>query len=98
VRQVDDHVDAFGIEPLARQRGRDVRLGPMVGADDGDRLAQHLAAEFLDRHLGRHHRALAGQVRRAAGHVGHDADLDAGFGPDCDVLYAEQRCDNDRHD
>ena len=48
----------------------------MVADDHADRLAQHLAAEIVDRHLRRRHRALAGRRRCRAVHVGEHADLD----------------------
>ena len=57
-------------------RAADVRLELVVADDDADRLAQHLAAEIVDRHLRRGHRALAGRRRGRPVHVGEHADLD----------------------
>jgi hypothetical protein len=52
------------------------RLELMIADDHGNRLAQHLAAEIIDRHLRRRDRALAGRRRRRAVHIGEYADLD----------------------
>ena len=54
----------------------DIRLELMVADDHADRLAQHLAAEIVDRHLRRGDRTLAGRRRCRAVHVGEHADLD----------------------
>ena len=48
----------------------------MVGRDHFDRLAQHGAAEILDRHLHGLDAVLAGQVGHHAGLVAQHADLD----------------------
>ena len=66
-RHVDDQIDLFDVVPAPRDAGADIRLELMVGRDDRDRLAQHLAAEILDRHLRRRDRALAGRRRCRAG-------------------------------
>jgi hypothetical protein len=52
----------------------------MVGADDLDRRALHLAAEILDRHLGRLDRPFAAEIGIDAGLVIEDADLDFPIG------------------
>src|SRR5205807_7909410 len=52
------------------------RLELVVADDDADRLAQHLAAEIVDRHLRGGDRALTGRRRCRTVHVGEDADLD----------------------
>ena len=49
--QIGDRIDAFGIEPLARDVGGNVSLVLVVGGDDLDRFAGGLATEFLDREL-----------------------------------------------
>src|SRR5690242_14600918 len=49
---VHQRVEMLRVEPLARLRRGDVGLVLMVGRDDLDRLAEHLPAEILDRHLG----------------------------------------------
>ncbi len=74
-RQVDDGIDLLVVEPVARDSHTDVRLVLMVRADDLDRLAEHLAAEILGRHLRRRQRALAGAVRIDARHVGQHAEF-----------------------
>src|SRR5262245_1907258 len=48
----------------------------MVADDHADGLAQDLAAEIVDSHLCRRHRALAGRGRPRAVHVGKHADFD----------------------
>ncbi len=75
-RHVDDQVDLLGVIPAPRQAGADVGLQLMVADDHADRLAQNLAAEIVDRHLGGGHRALTGRRRRRPVHVGEHADLD----------------------
>jgi hypothetical protein len=74
--RASDHVDAVAVDPFARFLRADVRLILVVGADDLDLLAEHRAAEVLDRHLRRDHRALAAQIGVEPRHVGQDADLD----------------------
>jgi hypothetical protein len=49
----------------------------MVGGDDFDLVAEHLAAEILDRHLGRLERPLAAVIGVDAGLIVQNADLDA---------------------
>jgi hypothetical protein len=75
-RHVDDEVDAIGIVPLPRDLGADVGLELVIGGDHLDRLAADLAAEILDRHLGRDDRPLAGRVRRRTREVGEHTDPD----------------------
>jgi hypothetical protein len=48
----------------------------MVRDDEFDLFAEHGAAEFVDRHLGRDDRTRTGQIRVETGLVVHDADLD----------------------
>ena len=50
-RNVDDQVDLIDVIPAPRNRAADIGLELMVADDDADRLAQHLAAEIVDRHL-----------------------------------------------
>ena len=75
-RHVDDQIDLIDVVPAPRDAAADVRLELVVADDDADRLAQHLAAEIVDRHLRGRDRALAGRRRRRAVHVGEHADLD----------------------
>ncbi len=63
--------------PAPRDGAADVGLELVTVADnDADRLAEHGAAEIVDRYLRRGHRALAGRRRGRAVHVGEHADLD----------------------
>ena len=75
-RHVDDQIDLVDIVPAPRNAAADIRLQLMVADDQADRLAQHLAAEIVDRHLRGRDRALTGRRRRRAVHVGENADLD----------------------
>ena len=75
IDQVADHVDVLHVEPFTRQRGSGVGLVLVIGDDDLDRLSENLAAEILDGHLDRRHRAFAGFVRELSGHVRQHADL-----------------------
>ena len=50
-RNVDDQVDLVDVVPAPRDAAADIRLELVVADDDADRLAQHLAAEIVDRHL-----------------------------------------------
>ena len=72
---VGNGIDAFGLEPLAADRGRDVRLVLVIRGNNADRLAEHLAAEIVDRHLRRFDRVLADQISEAARMIGQHADL-----------------------
>ena len=69
-------VDALGLDPLPRDVGADVGLVLVVGEDDFDRPAQHLAAEILDRHARGVDRAHAGQIRVQSRLVVEDTELD----------------------
>ena len=55
----------------------EIRLVLVIGGDELDLLAKHLAAEILDRHLGGFDRPFAAVVGIDAGLVVEDADLDA---------------------
>ena len=74
--QVGDHIDPVLVEPFAGDRGGDIGLVLMVGADDFDLLAVQRAAEIGDGHFDRLDRAGAGKIGIKAGHVGQHADLD----------------------
>ena len=78
--QFHDRVDLLGVVPLARDVGGDVGLVLVVGVDDLDRRALHLAAEILDRHLGGLDRPLAAEIGIDARLVVQDADLDLAVG------------------
>jgi hypothetical protein len=73
--KVRDHVDLALVEPAARQVGRHVGLVLVVGEDQLDRLAQHLAAHFFDGDARRRDGALAREVGVNAGKVVEHADL-----------------------
>ena len=75
-RHVDDEVDLLDVVPAPRDAGADIRLELMIADDHGDRLAQHLAAEIVDRHLRGGNGTLPGRRRRRPVHVGENADLD----------------------
>ena len=75
-RHVHDQVDLLDIVPAPRDCAADVRLQLMIADDYRDRLAQHLAAEIVDRHLRCGNRALSGRRRGRAVHIGEHADLD----------------------
>ena len=75
-RHVDDQIDLLDVIPAPRDAGADIRLELMVADDHGDRLAQHLAAEIVDRHLRGGDRALPGRRGCRPVHVGENADLD----------------------
>ncbi len=76
IRHVDDELNPFGIVPAPRHRRRDVRFVLMVAADRLDGLAEHAAAELLDRHSGGGERARPALVREIPGHVVEHADGD----------------------
>lgn len=44
-RELGDHVDALGVEPAARDGGGEIRLVLVVGGNQLDFLAEHLAAK-----------------------------------------------------
>ena len=78
-RDIEDHFHALVVEHVAREAGRDVGLVEMVGGDDLNLAAQHLAAKILHRHLGRGLAAGAGDVGIKPGHVEDAAELERRF-------------------
>ena len=50
-RHVVQHLHALVVEHVARDAGSKIGLVEMIGGDDLDLAAQHLAAEILHRHL-----------------------------------------------
>ena len=50
-RHVHDQIDLIDVVPAPRDAAADIGLELVVADDDADRLAQHLAAEIVDRHL-----------------------------------------------
>ena len=76
-RQLGDHVDVFDIVPAPRDGAAEIRLVLVVGGDDFDLLAEHLAAEILDRHLGGLERPFAAVIGVDPGLIVQNADLDA---------------------
>jgi hypothetical protein len=61
---------------LAGDVGPDIRFVLVIGTYHVDRLALHLAAEILHRHLCRDQRARAGRIGIKTVHVGQNADPD----------------------
>ena len=76
-REVGDHVDAFGVVPAARDVAGEIGLVLVIGGDQLDLLAEHAAAEILDRHFRRFDRPLAAIVGVDPGLIVQNADLDA---------------------
>src|SRR6476661_6483394 len=76
-RQLGDHVDVFDIVPAPRDGAAEVRLVLVVGGDDFDLLAEHLAAEILHRHLGGLERPFAAVIGVDPGLIVQNTDLDA---------------------
>ena len=74
-RDVEQHLHALVVEHVACEVGGDVGLVEMIGCDDLDLAAQHLAAKILHRHPGRGLAADAGDVGVEAGHVEDAAEL-----------------------
>jgi len=74
-RDVEHHIHAVTVEPLAGDGGADVRLVLMVGIEDLDRKPVSVP-ELLRCLPGAGHRALAGIVAIGAGEVSQHADLD----------------------
>ena len=75
--EVGDHVDAFDVIPAARDGGGEIKLVLVVGVDQLDLLAEHAAAEILDRHFRGFDRPLAVKIGVCSGLIGENADLDA---------------------
>ncbi|MGY3647227.1 hypothetical protein ACVWW2_002518 [Bradyrhizobium sp. LM4.3] len=95
-RHVDDQIDLVDVVPAPRDGAADVGLELVVADDDADRLAEHGAAEIVDRHLRRRHRTLAGRCRGRAVHVGEHADLDDVVGNLRHCGARQQRCRQER--
>ncbi len=76
-RQFRDHVDVLDIIPAPRNGTAEIRLVLVIGGDDFDLLAEHLAAEILDRHLGGLERPFAAVIGVDPRLIVQDADLDA---------------------
>ncbi len=68
-RDVKNHLDALIVEHVAGDVGGKVRLVEMIGRDDLDLAAQHLAAKVFRRHLRGGLAAGAGDVGIEPGHV-----------------------------
>jgi hypothetical protein len=73
IRHVDDHVDAFDVEPVARDLGTDVRFVLVVRREDFH-LALRMLSELFCRHLRRDHRSGTLEVGIDARHVVENAD------------------------
>ena len=71
-----EHVDALGVEPLARLGGGDVGLVLVVGDEHLDLLAGDRAAHVGDRHPDRLAAGRAVDVGVQARQVADEADLD----------------------
>jgi len=74
VADVGDRVDTLLVYPLARDVGADIGLVLVVGKDDLDRFAEHLAAIILDGHARGDHRSGTGIVGIQARLVVQDTD------------------------
>ena len=99
IGNVEDEVDALVLDPLPRDVGADVGLVLVVGEDDFDRPAQHLAAVILDRHARGVDRAHAGQIRVQSRLVVEDTELhrllrDRGGGEPRSPQQERERGDN----
>ncbi len=97
IGDVEDRLDALFIEPLAGDVEADVDLVLMIGDHHLDRLAEHRAAEILDRHLERLHRTRPGEIGVGAGLIVHDADGERAFGEGGDGEEAEGEGDGEAH-
>ena len=75
VVDVEHGIHALGVVPAAGDGRADIRLVLMVCGHQLDRLAQHQAADILDRHARSGHRARAGDAGVRAALVVQDADL-----------------------
>ena len=71
---VHERIDLASVEPFARLAGRDVGLVLVIGGDQFDLLAQHLASEIIDGHLHRRDRAGAGDVGEWPRQIGDHAE------------------------
>jgi hypothetical protein len=76
-RQLGDHVDVFDVVPAPRNRAGEVRLVLVIGGNDLDLMAEHLAAKVLDRHPGGFERPFAAVIGIDPGLIVQNADLDA---------------------
>ena len=77
IGDVEDRADAALVVPLPRDLKADVDLVLMIGDEELDRLAEHGAAEILDRNPRHFDRARPGQVGVGAGLIIHDPDREA---------------------
>ncbi len=75
-RHVEQHFDALVVEHVAGDVGGEIGLVEMIGRDDLDLAAEHLAAEILHRHLRGHLAAGPGDVGVETGHVEDAAELE----------------------
>ena len=74
-RDVKDHLDALVVEHVAGDVGGEVGLVLVIGRDDLDLAAQHLAAEILHRHFRGGLAARPGDIGVEARHVEDAAEL-----------------------
>jgi hypothetical protein len=74
--EADGHVHFFSIEPVAGNGRPDIGLILVIGEYDLDRLAEHGAANVLDRHSCGDDRTWAAQVSVEAGLVVEHANSD----------------------
>ncbi len=77
-RHVEHDVEVVAVDPLAHDAGADVGLVLVVGGEDPDVETGILRLEVGGGHLGRHHRALAGEVGIGPGPVVQHPEGDAG--------------------
>ncbi len=76
-REVGDHVDAFGVVPAAGDVAGEIWLVLVIGGHQLDLLAEHAAAEILNRHFRGFDRPLAAIVGIDPGLIVENADLHA---------------------
>ena len=77
IGDVENRLDAPLVIPLPRDGEADVDLVLVVGDQQLDRLAEHRAAEILDRHPRHFNRARPGEIGVGAGLVVHHPDREA---------------------
>ena len=75
VQQAGNHIHLLIVNPLAGLGGGDIGLVLMVGADNLNRLTQHLPAKILDRHLHSHLGAFSSERGVDPRHVGKYPDF-----------------------
>ena len=75
-RHVEQHFDTLIVEHVAGDVGGKIGLVEMIGRDDLDLAAEHLAAEIFHRHFRSHLAAGPGDVGVETGHIEDAAELE----------------------